>query len=162
MKKLATLLLVLAISGCNSQVKEKNQTEKNENDNTVVKPVEKWDVNKEYDEFGNLIKYDSIYSWSYSNIKGDRLKVNLDSIMDSFKAYFDKNPNFKLRDDFTYFPKNDSLFMSEFFKDDYFYRNWQTQHAELEKMIKRMDSSRNSFLKQLHPGLMESKDKIKP
>jgi aspartate/tyrosine/aromatic aminotransferase len=117
---------------------------------------------KEYDEFGNLIKYDSIYSWSYSNIKGDRLKVNLDSIMDSFKAYFDKNPNFKLRDDFTYFPKNDSLFMSEFFKDDYFYRNWQTQHAELEKMIKRMDSSRNSFLKQLHPGLMESKDKIKP
>ena len=68
MKKLTTLLLMFIIIGCNSQEKDKKQTENNLKEDSIVKPEEKWDVHKEYDEFGNLIKYDSIYSWSYSNI----------------------------------------------------------------------------------------------
>ncbi|MEB8344842.1 hypothetical protein OO010_02210 [Flavobacteriaceae bacterium KMM 6898] len=31
---------------------------------TVVKPKGQWSVTHEYDELGNLIKYDSAYSWS--------------------------------------------------------------------------------------------------
>lgn len=161
MKKVLILLLVLNIAGCNSQGKESKQTTNDKKDTTLVKPKETWDVKKEYDEFGNLIKYDSIYSWSYSNVKGDSLKVNLDSIMDSFRGYFDKNTPFKWRDDFSFFPENDSLFMRDFFKEDYFYENWINQHSELDKMIKRMDSSRNVFLKRFHPGLLESKPKTK-
>lgn len=157
MKKLTTLLLMFIIIGCNSQEKEKKQIEKNIKEDSIVKPEEKWDVHKEYDEFGNLIKYDSIYSWSYSNVKGDQFRVNLDSIMDSFKGYFDKNTPFKWHEDFAYFPKKDSLFMNDFFKQDYFIRNWQMQHSEIEEMIKKMDSSRNAFLKNYYPGLMESK-----
>ena len=87
--------------------------------------------------------------------------MNLDSIMDSFRGYFDKNTPFKWRDDFSFFPENDSLFMRDFFKEDYFYENWINQHSELDKMIKRMDSSRNVFLKRFHPGLLESKPKTK-
>ena len=159
MKKFIILLLVLVITGCNSQEKKNKQEENKNKDTTIVKPKEKWDVHKEYDEFGNLIRYDSIYSWSYSNVKGDSLQVNLDSIMDSFKKHFLINSPSKWRDDFSYFPKNDSLFMNDFFKDDYFLRNWQSQHSLLEEMIKRMDSSRNAFLKHFYPGLIESKDK---
>ena len=88
MKKFIILLLVLVITGCNSQEKKNMQKEHNNKDTTIVKPKEKWDVHKEYDEYGNLIRYDSIYSWSYSNVKGDSLQVNLDSIMDSFKKHF--------------------------------------------------------------------------
>ena len=44
------------------------KSENNIKEDFIVKPEEKWDVHKEYDEFGNLIKYDSIYSWSYSNV----------------------------------------------------------------------------------------------
>ena len=153
--------MVLAIIGCSSQKKEERQADNNQQkkDKTIVTPKEKWDVHKEYDKFGNLIKYDSIYSWSYSNVKGDSLQVNLDSIMNSFQGYFDKNVPFKWNEDFSFFPKKDSLFMSNFFKDDYFFRKWQTQHSELEKMIKRMDAERNAFLKKFYPGLMESRDK---
>lgn len=159
MKKLTTLLLMFIIMGCNCQEKEKKQKENKIQEDSILKPVEKWDVQKEYDEFGNLIKYDSVYSWSYSNIKGDLLRVNLDSIMDSFKGYFDKNIPFKWHEDFAYFPEKDSLFMNDFFKQDYFFRNWQMQHSEIEEMIKKMDSSRNAFLKNYYPGLMESKIK---
>ena len=163
MKKLISLLLILTIAGCDGQDKEKAKTEGFENeiekDKTMVEPKEKWDVQKEYDEFGNLIKYDSIYTWSYSNVKGDSLRVNLDSIMDTFKEYISNNTTFKADNDFYYFPHNDSLFMNDFFKEDYFYRNWQNQHSEFEDMVKRMDSLRNTFLKRLHPGLMDSNKK---
>jgi len=160
MRKIINILLVLTLIGCNSQKKEQQQeNNQKEKDKTIVKPKEKWDVRKEYDEFGNLIKYDSIYSWSYSNIKGDSLRVNLDSIMDSFKGYFNENESFKLSEDFFFLPKKDSLFMNDFFKNDYFFRNRKTQHSELEKIIKRMDAERNAFLKKFYPGLMESRDK---
>lgn len=163
MKKLISLLLVLVITGCFNQEKEKPKVEgfanEIEKDKTIVKPREKWDVRKEYDEYGNLKKYDSIYSWTYSNVIGDSLRVNLDSIMDSFKRYIGEQTAFTNRDDFFYFPDNDSLFMKDFFNDDYFFRNWQSEHSELDKMIKRMDAERNAFLKQFHPGLLESKEK---
>lgn len=162
MKKLIYILFALFFIGCNSQDKKKQKAqESNNKEEQTVKPKETWDVNKEYDAFGNLIKYDSIYSYSYSNIKGDSLKVNLDSIMDSFRGYFDKNTSFRQRDNFSFFPENDSLFMNDFFKEDYFFKNWKNQHSELDEMIKRMDSSRNAFLKRFHPGLLESKNKTK-
>ena len=150
MKKLIYLLSILTITSCNSQEKESQQAKENyekEKDKTIVKPQEKWDVRKKYDDYGNLIEYDSIYSWSYSNVKGDSLRVNLDSLMDSFKGYFGENAPFKWNDDFFYFPKNDSLFMKDFFKEDYFFSSWQNQHHELDEMIKRMDSTRNSVMK---------------
>ena len=162
MKQLIYIVFALFFIGCNSQDKEKQKAkESDKKEEQTVKPKETWDVKKEYDEFGNLIKYDSIYSYSYSNIKGDSLKVNLDSIMDSFRGYFDKNSPFRRQDNFSFFPENDSLFMNDFFKEDYFFENWKNQHSELDKMIKRMDSSRNAFLKQFHPGLLESKNKTK-
>ena len=163
MKNIIILLLLLVFMGCNRQNKEKEVQEIDSNeivqDHTAVKPKGKWDVKKEYDEFRNLIKYDSTYAWSYSNIKGDSLRVNLDSIMDSFKGYINENKIFKWDEDFYYFPQNDSLFMSDFFKEDYFFRNWQSEYTRFEEIMKRMDSTRNLFLKRFHPGLMDSKEK---
>ena len=71
MKKTAfTLLFLILFLGCNSQEKENQETQTDKKEKAIIKPKEKWDVKKEYDEFGNLIKYDSIYSYSYSNIEG--------------------------------------------------------------------------------------------
>lgn len=162
MKNLIYLLLALSFIGCNGQEKNKKETkEPDKKEQETIKPKEAWDVKKEYDEFGNLIKYDSIYSYSYSNIKGDSINVNLDSIMNSFKNYFDKNAPFKWQHDFSYFPQNDSLFMNDFFKDDYFFNQWNKQPLDISKMMRQMDSTRNLFLKRFHPGLLESKDKTK-
>lgn len=154
MKNMAMLFLLFSIVGCNGQEKEK--LEKKE---TELKPKGEWKVQKEYDKHGNLIKYDSIYSWSYSNIKGDSLNINLDSIMDSFRNYFNDTSPFKWKEDFSYFPKNDSLLMNDFFRDDYFFKNWKRQQLEMEKIMRQMDSTRNEFLRKFHPGLMESKEK---
>lgn len=157
MKNLVIIIILLCFVGCNNQNKDKLQNKKIAKQETIIKPNGKWEVVKEYDEQGNLIRYDSVYSWYYSNKEGDSLKVNLDSIMDSFKRYFGENTPLKWNKDFSYFPKDDSLFMRGFFfQNDYFYKNWKNQHSELEDMIKKMDSSRYEFLKKFHPGLMES------
>lgn len=162
MKNLIYVLFALSFIACDSQEKKKKETQepvKKEQD--TIKPKESWDVKKEYDEFGNLIKYDSIYSYSYSNIKGDSIKVNLDSIMNSFRGYFEEISPFRMKDRFSYFPQNDSLFMNDFFREDYFFSQWKQHPLDVEKMIRQMDSTRNLFLKRFHPGLLESKDKNK-
>lgn len=148
------ILLLLLFTGCNSQ--EKKEGKSKEQKEIVEQPKGQWDVHKEYDELGNLIEYDSIYRYSYSNIEGDSIRVNLDSIMDSFQRYFGENTPFKLNDNFSHFPNNDSLLMKDFFKDDYFIKNWDKQYFERKEMIKKMDSIRNGYLKQFYPGLLES------
>ncbi|MBT8245742.1 MAG: hypothetical protein HKP48_07885 [Winogradskyella sp.] len=163
MKKISVLLIIFVLLGCKRQDKETEVQELDRHeivkDHTAVKPKEHWDVHKEYDEFGNLVKYDSIYSWSYSNVNGDSIRINLDSIMDSFRIYFGNQSPYKLKEEFFFFPKSDSLFMNDFFEDYYFYKNWQKQYSEIEVIIKKMDSSRNRFIKKFHPGLLESKEK---
>ena len=149
------IFLVLLFTGCKGQENDKQEKKQVQKD-TIKKPKGEWKVNREYDEAGNLIKYDSIYSYSYSHIGGDSLRVNLDSIMDSFKGYFGEHRPFKWNDGFSFFPESDSLFMKDFFKDDYFFDRWERQPMDMEEMIKRMDSIRNEFLKKYHPGLMES------
>ncbi|MGB5553372.1 MAG: hypothetical protein WBM83_01850 [Flavobacteriaceae bacterium] len=155
MKNVIAIFLVLLFTGCNGQEKESQETENNE---IVEQPKGEWKVNREYDEAGNLIKYDSIYGYSYSNIDGDSLRVNLDSIMDAFKGYFREHQPFNWNNGFSFFPENDSLFMKDFFKDDYFIDHWVRQPIDMEQMMKRMDSVRNQFLKKYHPGLLESQE----
>jgi len=154
-KNIFALFLVLLFTGCKGQEKENQETEKKE---IVEQPKGEWKVNREYDEAGNLIKYDSIYSYSYSNIDGDSLHVNLDSIMDSFKGYFGEHRPFNWNDGFSFFPEADSLFMEDFFSDDYFSDRWQRHPMDMEQLMKGMDSVRNAFLKRYHPGLMESQE----
>ncbi len=157
MKKLAVLLVLLSLGSCKGQEKDQNPEKETTND-TIVKPKGQWNVTREYDELGNLIKYDSVYSWYYSNREGDSLRVNLDSIMDNFKRYFGEMEAPSLRRDFSYFPKADSLMMKDFFSEDYFFRNWERHHPEMQQFMKRMDSIRNRFLKEYHPGLLDSKN----
>ena len=81
--------------------------------------------------------------------------------MNSFRGYFEKTAPFKMNDRLFYLPQNDSLFMNDFFKEDYFFDQWKQQPLDVEKMIRQMDSTRNLFLKRFHPGLLESKLKTK-
>lgn len=126
MKTIAVILLMLfAFTACNSQEKEKPKAKK-EVENDIV-PKEKWEVKKEYDEFGNPIKYDSLYVWKYSNVQGDSIEINLDSIMDNFRSHFKGTTSLKWDEYFSYFPKNDSLLNDDFFRKDYYLKNWERQ-----------------------------------
>ena len=109
---IASLFLSVAVlSGCKGQNNE-------ETNKSINQPQTEVTVNKEYDENGNVIRYDSTYSYYYSNIDGDYLLE--DSIISNFKDYFNKNFGFPSSPFFDEFFIQDSLMQYNLFNNDIF------------------------------------------
>ncbi len=156
MKKILFLLLVpLLLTSCNAQEsKAKKETVK---EVAVNEPEVNVKVNKQYDENGNLIAYDSVYVWSYSNSSGNPVDVNTDSVLSRFKPmidldysdYFNSHHN-------DYF--GDSLFYRDFLMPDYFMNRWQQQLHLMNRMMHEMDSMKQSFFREEYPNLLEQEN----
>jgi hypothetical protein len=159
MKRILFLLLIpFLFSGCSDAQTAGNKKDKEKapvvTENTP-KPKVDIKVNKVFDENGNLVKYDSTYVWSYSNIKGDSVTVNADSVLSEFRPFInDRFPDFKTPD-FNDFMFSDSSFYRNFFSPDYFYDRWQQSLKESERMFREMDSLKNLFFQQNYPGLQK-------
>jgi len=113
----------------------------------TIKPKVNYKVHKEYDKDGNLISVDSTYSYIYSN--GNISNKVQSKIFEQFKDEMSKSfPDFQ-NDIFDNFIKegniNDSIFKNDFYSPNFFFRN---QSKEMEMMLKRMDSIKNSFYKE--------------
>ncbi|WP_372754420.1 hypothetical protein [Mariniflexile sp.] len=129
-------IFFLVFYSCNAQNKQKSDTTSD-----TLKPNENVQVNKEYDEYGNLKRYDSIYSYSYSS----NGKIS-DSLKMKFQKHFNKHSFF-----------NDSFFDDFFTPDsitgglnsnDFFYKGFINQDEQIRNMMKRMDSIQQLFLNQ--------------
>ena len=125
MKKITVLVLVFfLISNFSfSQLEVYIDTIKNNS------PNESWNVNKKYDKDGNIIQYDSSYSYSYSST-GEYL--NIDSLITNFGINnFFSNP-FDLDSSFNFHNQKSRMmenFFNEFmeidsFFNDFFYNNF--------------------------------------
>lgn len=125
-------LFCLLFFNCSGQDKSKTNKENN------IKPDETITVNKEYDEFGNLKRYDSIYSYSYTS-KG---KMN-DSLMLKFQKYFN-NHSFFNDSFFDEFFGKDSL-TGGFYPDNFFHQGFMDNNQHIQDMMKRMDSIQQLF-----------------
>lgn len=78
--------MLFILSGCTQQENKPNAPELSSGKDA---PIEDIVVKKEYDQDGNIIRYDSTYSSFYSNIKDDKLVE--DSILRNFMNMFEKN-----------------------------------------------------------------------
>ncbi|MDU8887197.1 hypothetical protein RXV94_13580 [Yeosuana sp. MJ-SS3] len=135
-----TLLFCLLFFNCSGQ--DKSKTKENS-----IKPNENIQVNKEYDEFGNLTKYDSIYSYSYSS----NGKLN-DSIKMQFQSHFN-NHSFFNDSFFDDFFKQDSL-TGHFNPKNFFFDGFTNQDDEIKSMMKRMDSIQDLFFNQYQRSII--------
>ena len=128
---------------CNSQDIKNKESGK-------AKPQKNITVTKKYDENGNLIELDSVYTSYYSSIEGDTIYT--DSIFNQFSDFFNNNFNMMFSDGFY---SMDSMFMPGFFHDDFFENQFLEQNREMHRMLRQMDSLKNSFFE------MQSKETIK-
>ncbi len=130
------MMLTLSLSSCSGQKKENlSNTVKNEPETNVK-------VNKEYDENGNLIRYDSTYTYFYSNV--DDAKVR-DSILSNFKKHFNDTYFFSDEPFFNDLFFEDSLMQYDFYKNDFFSKRFKNNMMMMEDLFKEMDSIKNSF-----------------
>ena len=145
-----TLLLLGGATACNGQNEKDKKTELKTADN---KPQSSWKVNKEYDEKGNLVRYDSTYVWTYSSKNGKTQHVNADSVLMEFRNKLSMDfPSF-FNSDLDRLTTNDSSFYRDFATPDYFMKSWQQHQSQMSMMMRRMDSLRNDFLKDNYPNI---------
>ena len=131
------ILGLLSLNSCKGQ--DKDQIEKNPD----IQPKENVIVNKEYDENGNLIRYDSTYTYVYSNFDGDFAKR--DSIFNSFRQRFNEVYDFSEDPFFEDLFFQDSLLQYDFYKDDFFLKRFQQNMKMMEQLFREMDSVKNQF-----------------
>jgi hypothetical protein len=143
-------VLLLFLNACtNGQNKEKDKIEDNKKavSDSLHTPKTNIKVNKEYDDDGNLIRYDSTYTSFYSNIEGDKAKA--DSIFNKFKLDFNFHYPFSKKPYFDNLFFTDSLLKYDFYKKDFFDKRFHMNMKHMEDMFKEMDSIKNKYYKSL-------------
>lgn len=157
-------LLFVTFSSCNGQTQKANEqllSDKNKESSAKEaaenKPRVDVKVNKQYDDKGRIVKFDSTYSYFYSSPKGS-MKLGNDSVFNSFRSFFDKSyPDYMNRkNDNVFF--NDSLFKYDFFNDNYFQKRFELNEKLFENMYQQMDSIKREFLKQNYPDGYQKKN----
>ena len=112
-------------------------------------PKEDIKVNKEYDENGNLIRYDSTYTYYYSNIEGDVIAA--DSIFNNFRNMFEDNYSFSTMPYFNDLFSEDGLLKYDFYKNDFFHERFMNNMQQLKRLFWEMDSIENKFSMEQFP-----------
>jgi len=106
-------------------------------------PQKEINVTREYDENGNLIRYDSIYSYSFSGAYPDTLMI--DSIFNDLRNHLGRN-NFPFSDPFLddhFF--SDSLFYHDFYRKDFFFNRFPSFSEHMKRIFEELDSLKNSL-----------------
>ncbi|MCK0190377.1 hypothetical protein [Arenibacter sp. F20364] len=169
MKKFVfTLLLGMLLTGCQAQVDNSNAKDdlagKHSDSLTADKPKISWKVDKKYDEAGNVIGYDSIYSYYYDNLKNLPKDMNLDSIMGSFKFFSrDDLSSFMEDHNFGQFMDVDSLMNGHHYFDDFFERQRSNGFSDMRELFRHMDSLQNMMMERhrnFKPDASEEKSKL--
>ncbi|SFW11986.1 hypothetical protein SAMN02927921_00073 [Sinomicrobium oceani] len=152
MRPLIFLLTVLfATVSCSGQENRDTTPEnKKQAHNDIPKPKESWKVDKEVDENGNVIRMDSVYSWSYHSDGRELSPETMDSLMQSFSQGFGGHlsmPGMGGEDFFGSFATDSTMF-EPFGNDSLFFKGMEQRHKLFEEMMRKADS--------LHRDAMES------
>jgi len=158
-------LLFVVFSGCNGQTKKEDPQPAGTKkampvkEDSLSKPRIEVKVNRQYDDKGNIVKFDSAYSYFYASPKGS-MHLSNDSVFNSFRFFFEKNyPDLMDRRTNNVF-FTDSLFKYDFFNDDYFQKRFELNNRLFENMYKQMDSIKRGFMKQNYPNGYQKKKTI--
>lgn len=161
MKKYGMLVLsALLTLSCNSQEKknEDNTPIKGNEEKITETPKGSWKVNSEFDEDGNLIRYDSIYSWSSNTDFEDLATMDKDSILKSMQSRFYRSFSDFNREGFPDIFGSDSLFTKQFFTDDFFDSEFGNDFMDIDRVRERMESMQRKFLERYQSEFDEYKE----
>ena len=136
----------LVLSSCNEKTNEQTKSEEHVSSlsaDSLNKPKVNIQVNRQYDSEGNVIGFDSTYASNYSNVQGDRRKM--DSLMHGFDRFFNHDFSSTFKNEFQGLFFNDSLRYPDFFHDDFFMKRYELNDMYFRDMMHRMDSIKNRF-----------------
>lgn len=155
------LLLVMALLGvsCSGQESKAKKEEIKQSEKNIVEiPEGTWKVDKEFDENGNLIRYDSIYSWSSGNKFNNLSSLERDSLIESFESTFFTNFSQFQNQGFENIFSKDSLFSKHFFNDDFFKSDFGSDFMDIDKIRRQMIARQKKFLEKYQSEFIKPED----
>jgi hypothetical protein len=158
MKEIGTLFLCAVLTvGCSAQEKQSNtELNKEKAEKPGEMPGGTWKVDKEFDEHGNLIRYDSIYSWSSKGEPALLEDTDRDSILQTMRSKFYRNFSHLDTLRFGNIFGRDSLFTRHFFNEDFFHSDFGRDFMDIESIRKRMEAMQRKLLDQYIPEAEKS------
>lgn len=156
MKKYILICIVGLLSiSCFGQNNEQ-KTETNQIYGKLVEhPEGTWKVDKEFDENGKLMRYDSIYSWSSDGKFGNLSLSDKDSLIQSIKARFVKNYS-----GFENVFSQDSLFIKRFFNDNFFGSNLGNDIIDIDNLRQQIIERQKEFLEKYQSEFLKPEDEV--
>jgi hypothetical protein len=144
------LTIIFLIFSCKDQNKSPNtiHTSQSKGQN----PKEDVQVNKTFDKKGNLVKFDSTYTYSYTSNGLDSSRVMLDTVLQHFKSFYDSDFSERWNKEFEKVFLSDSLFKYDFPNEDYFSKRFELNTEHMKKMMLQMDSMKTNILKKPLPS----------
>jgi len=140
------MALLLSLTGCKGQEKKEGAIAEEGNKKEIEQPKGTWKVDKEFDENGNLIRYDSIYSWSSDNSWKDLTNLEKDSLLNNFESKFYRRFSQFQNQGFEDIFKPDSLFSKHFFNDDFFESDFGKDFMDIDRIRQQMLERQKKFL----------------
>lgn len=157
-KYVLVVIVALFSASCNGQKNDLQQAEIKENVKNNEQPKGAWKVDKEFDAQGNLIRYDSIYSWSSHSKFNNLASLDQDSLLQDFQAKFFTNfSDFESHGFGDVFSK-DSLFSKGFFHDDFFGSDLGMNFIGMDKIRKEMMARHKKILEKYQSEFIKPED----
>lgn len=156
MKKVMFFLVVAILAtACNAQDDNdsKNIASSEQKSHQMhVFPKGSWKVTKEVDEHGNIIKYDSIYSWSSSHYASDIHSKEADSLLKAMESMMQRHFSFNDLSKGFGFRDTDSI-MNKFFSNSesfdampFGFRNFDEMRQHMEAFRRQFFNDRNRYI----------------
>jgi hypothetical protein len=152
MKKVIGIILLCSLMGACSEKKAKSETQLAQliTPDTTLKPKADIRVNKKFDDKGNLIQYDSTYSYFYSS-PGFKNSISSDSVFGNFKLPLRNDYKDLLDENMNSLFFNESLFKYDFYNNDYFLKRYELNMQQFENMFRHMDSIKTDMFYRRYP-----------
>jgi hypothetical protein len=154
MKKVMMMLSMILLISCNGHGENpalamKGTQKAGQGTDTVTYPKTDIRVNKSYDPKGNIIRYDSTYTYFYKSpgLKG----INPDTLFGSLEDPLRANYNMLLKKNMDSIFFNDTLMKYDFLNPDFFSKRFELNMQHFQDMFKQMDSLKSGMLRKDYP-----------
>jgi hypothetical protein len=150
------LLCCLTLFACNKKKIAENASSQSRSEDkdymdTSSNPKVDVKVNRQYDTSGNLIRFDSTYSYFYESPGLKNARIRGDSVYSQFKNIYRGHLLDSMNSEINNIFFNDSLFKYDFFNEDYFSQRFMLNEKRFEQMFREMDSIKRNILSHEFP-----------
>ena len=158
---ISSIVVTSAIFSCDAQIKKQENgkktvsIEKTEGTNPKIKTK----VNKQYDSKGNIVKFDSTYSYYYTSRGIDSARIISDIVFKEFKSFYSDELMSKFNMRFNDIFLVDSLFKYDFINEDYFRKRFELNESKMNELFREMDSLKVIYYKKYHSDKAVKKNK---